>query len=80
MTLIIRRFKAEIGIFNNFLNIVGAGPNQNIGTRARTSFLPEETVLIFLNLCNSYLLHYNASLTKNCINFSKINRIRFFSR
>ena len=64
MTLIIRRFKAEIGIFNNFLNIVEAGPNQNIGTRARTSFLPEETGLIFLNLCNFYLLHYNASLNK----------------
>ena len=63
MTLIIRSLKAEIEIFNNFLNIVRAGPNQSIGTGARTSFLPEETILIFVNLCVFYLFHYNASLS-----------------
>ena len=64
MTLIIGRFKAEIGIFNDFLNIVGAGTNQSKGTGARISFLPEEAVLIFVNLYIFYLLHYNASLNK----------------
>ena len=64
MTLIIGRFNAEIGIFNNFLNIVRAATNQSKGTGSRTSFLPEETVLIFVNLYIFYLLHYNASLNK----------------
>ena len=51
MTVIIRRLKTETGTFNNFMNIWEQVPNQSIGTGTRTSSLPKETVLIFVNLC-----------------------------
>ena len=56
MTLIIRRLKTEIGTFNNFVNIRGAGPNPKHRYRNSCKFSAQRNRTAFReSLCTGML-------------------------